>query len=147
MSKIDTALSNVFDVQPAEAKQIIEFRPLATEVADTVEGDFDNVKANLYNLLEKGETAIEDLTDIARTEESPRAFEVLNSMLSTMADLSMKLIDVEERKVKLKKLSSDSDGSQISSGGNVTTNNVVFVGTTQELQEQIKKRLTGQSTT
>jgi hypothetical protein len=144
MSKIDTALSNTFQISPiAENKnQLVSYEEREID-SSNIDDDIDAVRSNLYSLLEKGETALEDLTEIAKAEESPRAFEVLNSMLNTMSDISMKLLEIEERKIKMKKMRTDS--SQQSDATNPTTvnNNVVFVGTTQELQNQIKSRLSG----
>ncbi len=143
MSKIDFALSETFEISPAvkQSGNIVEHR--SQQIPDEIDEDIDAVRSNLYSLLEKGETAIEDLTEIAKAEESPRAFEVLNSMLNTMSDISMKLIEIEERKTKLKKLRSESNNQTEESTRTTVNNSVVFVGTTQELQEQIKNRLSG----
>lgn len=141
MSKIDVALSQSFDISPTIQKtQVVEYQEPSTD--STIDDDIDAVRSNLYSLLEKGETAIEDLTEIAKAEESPRAFEVLNSMLNTMSDISMKLIEIEERKAKLKKIQTESS-SDSNAPTTVNNNSVVFVGTTQELQEQIRNRLSG----
>lgn len=143
MSKIDFALSETFEISPdvKQSGNIVEHR--SQQIPDEIDEDIDAVRSNLYSLLEKGETAIEDLTEIAKAEESPRAFEVLNSMLNTMSDISMKLIEIEERKTKLKKLRSESNNQTEESTRTTVNNSVVFVGTTQELQEQIKNRLSG----
>lgn len=152
MSKIDTALSQAFgiDTIPEDKKPTTELAIRAEPTTDgsVEEDDYDVVRANIEVLIEKGTEAMSDLADIARAEESPRAFEVLNSMLNTISDLSFKLIEIEERKTKLKKLKNEvaGAGSGDSSEGGSTTinNNVVFLGTTQELKEQIQKRLNGE---
>lgn len=141
MNKFDTALSNSFGIDVVTPNEVVEYKE-PTEENSQLDDDIDSVRSNLYSLLEKGESALEDLTEIAKAEESPRAFEVLNSMLNTMSDISMKLIEIEERKAKLKKIKNENSGTS-DSPTTVNNNSVVFVGTTQELQEQIKKRLSG----
>ena len=151
MSKYDTAMSTAFGVpigEPTLQKSelvVSSQEPKRMEVIqyDQNSGEFDDVRDNLTEILGKAETALETLTSLAVSEESPRAFEVLNTMLNTMADINMKLIEVEERKAKLKKLRDT--GHDVDQSGNTTTvnNNVVFVGTTKDLQDQIRQRLNG----
>lgn len=151
MSKIDNALSSVFSVDTIpQSSQVVEYKPPEVTPyqppSSTNEDDseFEEVKENIEELINKGATALESLTDIAVAEESPRAFEVLNTMLGTLSDLSMKLVELEERKVKLKKLRREMSGesSEIQESGPHTVNNsIVFVGTTDDLHDQIAKRL------
>lgn len=143
MPKFDEALSESFDLIPVKTNDVVLYDD-KKQIPDSIEEDIESVRENLYNLLEKGENALEDLSEIAKAEESPRAFEVLNSMLNTMSDISMKIIEIEERKAKIKKMNSEvNKGDSESSPTTVNNNSVVFVGTTQELQEQIKNRLSG----
>lgn len=151
MSKIDNALSGVFSVDTIpQSSSVVEYKPPEVvpykEPVTNQEDDseFDEVKESIEALIDKGSTALESLTDIAVAEESPRAFEVLNTMLGTLSDLSMKLVELEERKVKLKKLRRELSGesSEIQESGPHTVNNsIVFVGTTDDLHDQIAKRL------
>lgn len=144
MSKIDNALSTVFGVETIPASSpVVEYKdpkPPAVIEPDP-DDEFDGVRSNIEGLIEKGETALESLTDIAVAEESPRAFEVLNTMISTLSDLSMKLVELEERKVKLKKLRQDVSGESTDVNQPTTVNNsIVFVGTTDDLHDQIAKK-------
>lgn len=143
MPKFDELLSESFDLIPVKTNDVVLYDD-KKQIPDSIEEDIESVRENLYNLLEKGENALEDLSEIAKAEESPRAFEVLNSMLNTMSDISMKIIEIEERKAKIKKMNAEvNKGDSESSPTTVNNNSVVFVGTTQELQEQIKNRLSG----
>lgn len=150
MGKYDTAMSTALGIPLGEPvlqkSDIIKFdEPKTREVAvrQSDDSEFDDVKDNLADILDKAESALETLTSLAVSEESPRAFEALNTMLNTMADINMKMIEVEERKAKLKKLrETGNDGTQTDSTSSTTVNNnVVFVGTTQDLQDQIRQRL------
>ena len=134
------SLSETFDVHdvvdvPANELTVIDDRK--PEDA-TLESDADAVRDTLYNILKQGEEAFEDLKRIAGAEESPRSFEVLNSMLGTLSDVSMKLLDVHEKKAKIRKQSATAEtGAPVNNG--TVNNNTVFVGTTAELQEMLKK--------
>ena len=134
------SLSETFDVHdvvdvPANELTVIDDRK--PEDA-TLESDADAVRDTLYNILKQGEEAFEDLKRIAVAEESPRSFEVLNSMLGTLSDVSMKLLDVHEKKAKIRKQSTTAENGAPVNNGTVN-NNTVFVGTTAELQEMLKK--------
>lgn len=133
------SLSETFDVDdvvdvPATELTVIENKK--PDVA-TLESDADAVRDTLYNILKQGEEAFEDLKRIAGAEESPRSFEVLNSMLSTLSDISMKLLDVHEKKAKIQKQTASPEGGPVNNG--TVNNNTVFVGTTAELQDMLKK--------
>lgn len=136
------SLSETFDVHdvidvPSNELTVVEDRK---PESSTLESDADAVRDTLYNILKQGEEAFEDLKRIAVAEESPRSFEVLNSMLGTLSDVSMKLIEVHEKKAKIKKAidTKTSDAGAPVNNGTVN-NNTVFVGTTAELQEMLKK--------
>lgn len=93
--------------------------------------DIDFVRDTLHSLLRAGTDAFEDLADIARTEEKVSAFATMNSMLQNLSDISLKLIDLHEKKQKLLATSPEPSGN--SSVNNVTNNNAVFVGSTSDL--------------
>lgn len=136
------SLSETFDVHdvidvPSNEISVIEDRK---PEESTLESDADAVRDTLYNILKQGEEAFEDLKRIAVAEESPRSFEVLNSMLGTLSDVSMKLMEVHEKKAKIRKQTetkSADAGAPVNNG--TVNNNTVFVGTTAELQEMLKK--------
>lgn len=144
-TKIYKSLAETFDVEDV----VDTSRPQVPAVVDaakpeenSVDSDADTVRDTLYDLLKQGKESFEDLHRIAVAEESPRAFEVLNSMLSNLSDIAVKLLDVHEKKAKIKKVDSkdagSSDGTQAINNG-VVNNNTVFVGTTTDLQDMIRQ--------
>jgi hypothetical protein len=138
-NKVYKTLANTFDVDDVVDKRSVTTIDPVTEIPQdsTVDADAEAVRDTLYNLLKKGEEAFEDLKRIAVAEESPRSFEVLNSMLGQLSDIAVKLMDVHEKKQKIKKASSNEQSNDVS---NTTVNNTaVFVGTTNDLHEMIKK--------
>ena len=54
--------------------------------------DFQYARENMYDIIEKGRDAMEELLEIAKAEESPRAFEVFGQLLKNMSDSQEKLM-------------------------------------------------------
>lgn len=140
-SKVFRTLAETFDVEDVVDKREISVVDPVVEIPEdnTVDSDADAVRDTLYNLLKKGEEAFEDLKRIAVAEESPRSFEVLNSMLGQLSDIAVKLMDVHEKKNRIKKASVVQETAAGAVNNGTVNNNTVFVGTTADLQEMIKR--------
>lgn len=140
-TKVFRTLAETFDVEDVVDKREISVVDPVVEIPEdnTVDSDADAVRDTLYNLLKKGEEAFEDLKRIAVAEESPRSFEVLNSMLGQLSDIAVKLMDVHEKKNRIKKASVVQETAAGAVNNGTVNNNTVFVGTTADLQEMIKR--------
>jgi hypothetical protein len=141
MTRIDTSLSEAFGIPDIEREDhlplVIQQPPV--ESNDDLDADISFVRGKLESLINKGESAVEMLTDIARAEESPRSFEVLNAMLTTLSDLSMQFISLHEKKAKIVKSRSVPNSL---SPVNTTTNttNIAFVGSSSDLDVLLEQR-------
>ena len=60
--------------------------------------DFQYARENMYDIIEKGRDAMEELLEIAKAEESPRAFEVFGQLLKNMSDSQEKLMELHQKK-------------------------------------------------
>ena len=137
MSNIDDKLNEVLNIaeEVLEKKEdknpleIVNEKPVAPENAD-VNTDFDTGRGELYNLLEKGNTAIDGILALAKEGEHPRAYEVAGQLIKTQSEIAQNLLDLQDKLKKLKDVKGDSPK-------NVT--NALFVGSTTELQKMIKK--------
>lgn len=140
-TKVFRTLAETFDVEDVVDNRAVSVVDPVVEVPEdnTVDSDADAVRDTLYNLLKKGEEAFEDLKRIAVAEESPRSFEVLNSMLGQLSDIAVKLMDVHEKKNRIKKASVVQETAAGAVNNGTVNNNTVFVGTTADLQEMIKR--------
>jgi Terminase DNA packaging enzyme len=147
MTRIDTALSEAFGIPDTEREEhlpaVIQQPPV--ESNDDLDADISFVRGKLESLINKGESAVEMLTDIARAEESPRSFEVLNAMLTTLSDLSMQFISLHEKKAKIVKTRATQTTSSVPVNNTTNTTNIAFVGSSSDLdvlleQRQQKKR-------
>ena len=54
---------------------------------DKANDDFEYSRQIKHDLLAKGSAALEDMIDVAKATEHPRAFEVLSGMMKNMAEL------------------------------------------------------------
>lgn len=130
-------ISDVFDVAPIPPTPlpVVEIKP--TKVHD----DADFARANLRALIATATTALQHALEVAVQSESPRAYEVLATFINASADLNTKLIDVHQREQRM----SPEDTKPIEVTKNVT-NNVVFQGTTAELNDMIAQRILNNET-
>jgi glutamyl-tRNA reductase len=92
--------------------------------------DFEYSRATYYELLEKGKETLNDMMEVARSSEHPRAYEVLSNLIKNMADVNDKLMDLNKKR-------KDIDTKEEKQISNNTTNNL-FVGTTNDLQKLLK---------
>jgi predicted house-cleaning noncanonical NTP pyrophosphatase (MazG superfamily) len=98
------------------------------------DNDFQYARENLYDIIEKGRDAMEELLEIAKAEESPRAFEVFGQLLKNMTDTQSTLMELHQKKQKLE---NDGDRQEVSRAQNVT--NALFVGSTADLLKLVKR--------
>ena len=98
---------------------------------DDIENDYKYQRENLYNLIERGQDAIDGILDLAKEGEHPRAYEVALNGIKQVADVTDKLIDLQDKMKKLKEVPN-------SAPKNVT--NALFVGSTTELTKLLKEK-------
>jgi hypothetical protein len=136
MNKTDKKLSELFDVDPiATNVEIIsstEVVPVKSE--DVVETDTEYARRNIRDLIDKGSVAVDNLLQVSKESEHPRAYEVVAGLMKTMADLNKDLLELQKRK---KDLQPQLDN--VSNRGNITVEKAVFVGSTAELLKQIRE--------
>ena len=102
------------------------------DVPEDVDNDYKYARENLYGVIEKGTDALDNLIDLAKASEHPRAFEVVAQLTKTLVDANKDLLDIQ-KKVKDLKIEDKKENPK-----NVT--NSLFVGSTAELQKMITGR-------
>jgi hypothetical protein len=111
----------------------LDQQPIATisSYGDTqVTDDFEYARGNLIAAIEKGQEALTSIVDVAGMSQHPRAFEVVATLLKTVADANKDLLELQKRKKDLTGIGP----------APTTVNNNLFVGSTAELQKLIKKQ-------
>ena len=136
MNKTNKKLSELFDVDPiatnVEVVTSTEVVPVKSE--DVVETDTEYARRNIRDLIDKGSVAVDNLLQVSKESEHPRAYEVVAGLMKTMADLNKDLLELQKRK---KDLQPQLDSA--SNRGNITVEKAVFVGSTAELLKQIRE--------
>jgi len=91
--------------------------------------DYEYARRNLYDVIEKGNNALEDIMDVAKQSESPRAYEVVTNLIKTMVDANKDLLQLAKTRKELE--AREPEKAQV-------TNNNLFVGSSAELLKMIK---------
>ena len=94
-----------------------------------LDDDYEFSREVYYDLIQKGQEGIEEMIELAKASEHPRAFEVLSGMIKNVSDVSDRLIQLNKTKKQIEQLDKT---PALSNGG--TTNNNIFIGSTTELQ-------------
>jgi hypothetical protein len=129
MKKLDDVLDMVPIDEQKNDKLPTTYRP--SNDKDDLDNDVKYVRQNLYDLIEKGHGAIDELLAVADQSQHPRAYEVLATMIKTMAETNRDLIELQERKKKIQ------DKEPPAPVG--VTNNNLFIGSTKELLGLLKQ--------
>ena len=108
--------------------------PVATTSEEEKDTDFRYARENMYHIIERGRDAMDELLEIAKAEESPRAFEVFGQLLKNMTDTQEKLMELHRKKQIIE---NDGERQEVTKAQNVT--NALFVGSTAELLKLVKK--------
>lgn len=136
---IDEKLEEEFNL-PTTVGDIIDIMPVATPIPKTVkpeqlDRDFENVRTNLYDIISKGQQAIEGILHVASEGDSPRAYEVVSQLIKSVSDANKDLLLLHK---ELKSIKQESGGNQ--SAGTIT-NQSIFVGSTTDLQKLLKGKI------
>lgn len=122
----------ILDFDP-DKKEIKEQKELPRVIPPTNEDDVDNdykyQRENLYNLIERGQDAIDGILELAKESEHPRTYEVALNGIKQVAEVTEKLADLQEKMRKLKEVPNNAPKS---------VTNALFVGSTAELQKMLK---------
>jgi hypothetical protein len=128
------------DITENENQMVVKETPKVPRVEDKDKGDIDNdythSRENYYNLIDKGNEAIEGILEIAKEGQHPRAYEVAGQLIANVATTVDKLQDLQK---KLKDLKAETKGAD------TKIQNALFVGSTAELQKMLNRKETPES--
>jgi hypothetical protein len=125
-NNVTDGLNEVLDIDSELVE--VPLKRKKVEVPTDAQDDYQYARKNLYDVIDKGNEALDYLLELAKASEHPRAFEVVGQITKTLVDANNNLLDLQK---KIKDLSKDEDKPQ-----NVT--NALFVGSTVELQKLLK---------
>jgi len=124
---VNNNLQNFFEIEPVKETEVKQ------ETKQGVTGcaiqDYEFARKNLRGLIDSGSEGLKGIMKVAMESDSPRAYEVLGNMIKTLADINVNLMDVSAKFAETNKVTVKNN-----------TTNSIFVGTTKDLQNLIKKQ-------
>jgi hypothetical protein len=139
MSKLEDSVNEILGLEPKQTTEvsITDFeqpKPVVRKVDESktdVDNDYDYSRENYYNLIERGQEAIQGILDIAKEGQHPRAYEVAGQLIGQVAQVTDKLQDLQKKLKDLKELPKSA---------NTQIKNALFVGSTAELQKMLNRK-------
>ena len=138
----DDIINKYLVVEAEDSKP--ESKPPAVVRKEDKDTDVDNdhgySREAYYDLIQKGQEAIDGILAVAKEGEHPRAYEVALNGIKQVSDTVDKLQDLNKKLKDLKELPKTAD---------TKIQNALFVGSTAELQKMLKKSeaIEGKTTT
>jgi hypothetical protein len=129
--QISDALDIEFEsnkIIPIKTKEIAKVEDPSVDISN----DYIESRKNYYDLIEKGQEAIDGILDFAKESEHPRAYEVAAQLIKNVSEVNTQLIDLQKKMQDLR------DSKSIPNNVTNAIENAVFVGSTNELQKLIK---------
>ena len=132
-NKTKDILDEVLDVAESTT-ELVEKKPdtltiKRDETLEDVDADYKYQRENFYNLIERGQDAIDGILEVAQQSDHPSAFEVAGNLISQVADVTEKLGKLQSAMKRLKEVPNNAPK-------NVT--NALYVGSTAELQKLLR---------
>ncbi len=137
MASIDEKINNALGITHDLAQELVSPKPIVRRPPDDLDHadvDYKYSRENFYNLVERGQDAIDGILEVAKEGEHPRAYEVVGQLIKNVSEVTEKLVDLQEKMKKLKEVPDNAPQ-------NVT--NALFIGSTKELQNLLKDKSNG----
>ena len=134
MATTDTRIDEILEITSVVPTTELKPEPSARIVPNSDgkddETDYNYTRENYYNLIERNQDAVEEMLEIAKQSEHPRAFEVVGQLIKSGLEANKELMNLHKTK---KDLTTEKTPNQV-------TNQAVFVGSTAELQKLLKAK-------
>ena len=137
MSKLEDNVNEILGIEKKSEVAIKDFEqpapvPRVVDESKTdVDNDYEHSRDNYYNLIDKGNQAIECILDIAKEGQHPRAYEVAGQLIGQVAQTVDKLQDLQKKLKDLKEVPNKTSAN---------IKNALFVGSTAELQKMLNRK-------
>ena len=137
MSKLEDNVNEILGIEKKSEVAIKDFEqpapvPRVVDESKTdVDNDYEHSRDNYYNLIDKGNQAIEGILDIAKECQHPRAYEVAGQLIGQVAQTVDKLQDLQKKLKDLKEVPNKTSAN---------IKNALFVGSTAELQKMLNRK-------
>src|SRR5210317_1791623 len=131
MKRVEDKLNEILDISEEKTEVILEKKPAVPRPneQEDITSDYKYSRENLYNLVERGQDAIDGILTLAKETDHPRTYEVAGQLIKNVGEVTEKLLQLQEKMKKLKDVPDKAPK-------NVT--NALFVGSTTELNKLLK---------
>jgi hypothetical protein len=136
MSEVDKNLANILNTDYIPVVSDSTDKSVTIHQDNAVNPDADYSRANYYNLIEKGNEALDGILEVAKESQHPRAYEVAANMLKNLSDVTEKLMILQKQQKELQ------GPQQAAQAQNINVEKAVFVGSTAELLKKLKNEST-----
>ena len=131
-NKTKDILDEILDIEETTG-EVVQQEPnnliKRDDTLDDVDSDYKFQRENFYNLIERGQDAIDGILEVAKQSDHPRSYEVAGNLISQVAEVTEKLSRLQSSMKRLKEVPNNAPK-------NVT--NALYVGSTAELQKLLK---------
>lgn len=131
-------LDNTSLIEVDEPKDVFQ-----EEIVDNRRQDYNCARENLKNALKVGSESLDDLLEIAKASQSPRAYEVISTLVKNVSEASDKLMDIQKKLEELEISSGEDKSLKNLDKVQLTQNtqNTIYVGSTADLQQFIQESM------
>ena len=119
---------SVDSVKNLPQERVVQPPAVISKEAEENLKDIELAKANIENIINLGDDSVKEMVEIAKQSESPRAFEVVSTLMKTLLDANKDYVEMSTKKRYAKEEESPST--------NVTNNNLIV--STADLLKMIK---------
>jgi len=137
MNKFEKSMEEIFDVTPTivpekkESLPVVKNESRNQELQQDLTDAYEQSKENLQGLIDQGKEAMEEILNIAKTGQHPRAFEVYGTLLKNVVDANKELLAIQKQM-------RDMDENTKKDKAGTTIDKAIFIGSTNELNKLIK---------
>ena len=128
MRDTDNKLSDILNTEYIPV--VKNDKPITVHQSDTENPDADYSRSNYYNLIEKGNEALEGILEVAKESNHPRAYEVAANMIKNLSDVTEKLMILQRQQKELQ--------PKEAAPTNIAIDKAVFFGSTADLLKRLK---------
>lgn len=136
MNEFENKMTEIFDLKQDVPSTIADILPVKEVVVDKedLDKDYTTVRENLKDIVKRGSEAIDGIMLVASETQSPRAYEVVATLIKSVADANKELLSLHKQIKEIKK-------TEVNNNTTNVTNNSLFVGSTSELQKLLKGKV------
>jgi hypothetical protein len=137
MNELNKNLSDIFNVMPIDEKkpknEVVTTHYNEPNMDEDLTDAYQQSKENLQGIIDSGKDAMEEILQIAKAGQHPRAFEVYGGILKNMVDANKELLVIQKQIRSM-------DDSKKESKSQTNIDKAIFVGSTTELQKLLKNK-------